>query len=139
MKHTRHLMVLVALIFSSALSLKAITQDVGYVSYGMSFTFSANTDAEAYIKNLDTNEVIGRAYYDYFLGTLVELYVEGVGGYGSGDYAEVYDLPPGNYQLELWGGPFGGSSFSNGSGSATFYYSSPYGPVWASSIGFYVY
>ncbi|MGC4074788.1 MAG: hypothetical protein QM760_20250 [Nibricoccus sp.] len=140
MKYTRHLMVLAALVFSSALSLKAISQNVGYVSYGMTFYFSANTDAEAYIKNLDTNEVIGRAYYDYFTGAQVEIYAEGVSGNAWGqDAAEIYDLPPGNYQLELWGGPFGSSGFSDGYGAATFYYASPYGGyVWASYIGFSV-
>jgi len=127
-KYTRHLLVLAALIFSSALSVSAVTLNVGYLTSTVSFSFSANADAEVYIRNLDTNQVVARGWYDYFSGCQAETYEAGVSGYGWGDSGEVYDLTPGNYQLELWGpGTLTSSGYSNGSGHATFSYPNPWG------------
>ncbi|MFT3870322.1 MAG: hypothetical protein QM715_17880 [Nibricoccus sp.] len=129
-KLTRHFVVLAALI-SSVLSLSAVTVNVGYITSSVSFSFSANTDAEIYIRNLDTNEVVARGWYDYFSGCHAETYIDGPSGYGYYDSGEVYDLPPGNYELEIWGpGTLGGSSFNGGWGSV--WYTGPY----ANSITF---
>jgi hypothetical protein len=123
-KLTRHFLVLAALI-SSALSLSALTINVGYVNTSVYFTFTANIDADIYIWNLDTNEVVARGWYDYFSGCHAETYVEGPYAYGAYDSGEISNLTPGNYALEFncpgtpsnWG-------FSNGWGHVT--YAAPY-------------
>lgn len=116
-KLTRHFLVLAALI-SSALSLSALTINVGYLTNSVSFEFSNDIDSDIYIWNLDTNEVVARGWYDYFSGCHAETYVEGPSAYGYSNSGQVYNLTPGNYALEF-----------NGPGTASDYFSGAWGAV----------